>query len=53
MTKEQEKILISTGHCMTLKDTHLRSDQIYIRESPAMQETLVRFLGWEGLLEKG
>lgn len=24
-TKEQEKILISRGHCMTLKDTHLSS----------------------------
>ena len=23
------------------------------KESPAMQETLVRFLGWEDLLEKG
>ena len=27
-------------------------DKLLVKNSPAMQETLVRFLGWEGPLEK-
>ena len=35
-----------------IKDSPSLIDQL-VKNPPAMQETLVRFLGWEDLLEKG
>ena len=46
--------------CLKFKETQLRPCDFQasligqlVKNLPAMQETLVRFLGWEDLLEKG
>ena len=44
------KVLINTGYCCQVWDSPITQ---LVKNPPTMQETVVRFLGWKDLLEKG